>query len=99
MTEENKRAILVLAICVIGIWLLSLWMKPAQTSEPVESADDGFYAPYYWPNGINPSDGYMNGGPAFNSTVNVYAENPALGQLANQYIPIFGLVGMAGVPQ
>lgn len=97
MTEANKRALylfVTLAIVVIVLEFLSR-RKPAVLQAP---AQDDFAAPYYWPNGIYPGPYNMNGAASpFESTVNVYLDNPALAGLSNQYIPMFGFVGMTAV--
>lgn len=97
MTDANKRALwlfVLLAAVVIFLEFLAR-RKPAVLESPPQ---EDFNAPYYWPNGIYPGVQNMNGALSpFESTVNVYLENPALAGLANQYIPMFGFVGMTAV--
>lgn len=91
MTDENKKAILFIGFLVA--LLLFLTRKANQTlpaQAPEAETENAFAAPYWWPNGIYPSPTV-----SFESVVNVYADNPALGGLANQYFPLFGLVGLA----
>jgi len=94
MDEKHKKLAWFIA-GILGVAILLWWLEKrstatvTETETPPESND--FYAPYEWPNGIYPDV------QPFQSTVNVYVDNPAINTLAYQYIPTFGLVGMVGV--
>lgn len=96
MTEQNKKALwFILAILIIAYVLNRVInSRNAEYAQVVDSAPvNNFYAPYYYTvPGVDPSNT-----PGFESTVNVYVDNPALAGLDNKYIPIFGLVGMTAV--
>lgn len=97
MTDQQKHAVYFLA-GLVGIALLLRWWtnRPAPVVEEPPAND--FYAPYSWPAGGWFPGPNMNGGNVpFESVVNVYVDNPALAGIANQYIPMFGLVGMTAV--
>lgn len=97
MTEQNKRAVYLIAALVAVIIILE-WLKGRNQTVAEVAQENPFQAPYFWPNGIYPGVTNMNGGLSpFESTVNVYVDNPALAGLANQYIPMFGFVGMTAV--
>lgn len=97
MTDQNKRAVYLIAALVAVIIVLE-WLSRRNAVQVVPAENDQFTAPYFWPNGIYPGVTNMNGGISpFESTVNVYVDNPALAGLSNQYIPMFGFVGMTAV--
>lgn len=92
--EQKKLAYFLAALAIVALVLHFLYAKmQAQNTAAVTPPDnDDFYAPYYYP-----SPGNYPAVQPFESTVNVYADNPLLGTLAYQYIPIFGLVGIQSV--
>jgi len=97
MEPKTKRALWFVAALVIVALILKYFTDhksvPVQVGETEAAPDSSqFYAPYYYP-----SAGIFPDSIPFESTVSVYVENPALGLLSNQYIPIFGLVGMTAV--
>lgn len=100
MTEAHKKLIYFVAALVAIALALNYFfnkraaeMQAAADNSPVVPAPSaGFYEPYYYP-----SAGNFPASIPMESTVNVYVDNPALAGLNNQYIPIFGLVGMTAV--
>ena len=82
----------------IGLAILLYWMAARRTREKTiiaanaakENAEPDFAGTW---NYVGPPAG-------FQSTINVYADNPLAAGLAYQYMPIFGLVGFntAGFP-
>lgn len=95
MNDQQKRLVYFLAALILIAALLRYWLRiRAAQIEAAVTPPPGpdFYAPYFWPSpGIYPETA------PFESTVNVYVDNPLAGALAYQYIPVFGLVGMVGV--
>lgn len=92
MDEKKKRAmgfIVILILLALLMWWLSR-PKPAIVAPP-----QTFQDPFNWPNGIYPGGDNMWGGSPFDSTINVNVSGPGLGWLATQYMPAFGLVGVA----
>ena len=82
------------------VLLLLYFLFRPRTAQQILTADPNarFYEPYYYTNPGIPDDyDILNGGEPFVSNVTVNVSNPAFGSLNNQYIPIFGLVGMTGV--
>lgn len=94
MTDENRNALVFIAILLMIYFWIKIPSKVVQAQD--ETQTDPFLAPYYWPAAGYPADGFMNSGPAFSSTITVLAQNPLLGSLSQQYIPMFGFVGMTG---
>ena len=100
MTPENKKVLyLVSAVAAAGLFFAYFSRRSGPASAVTPAADAGFNSPYFWPTpGIYPDPSILNGSTVpFESTVNVYVENPAISQLSNQYIPMFGFVGMTAV--
>lgn len=102
MDVKNLRGVYLLAV-LVGIGFVLWWIEKrrADAVQEVTAPATGpdFAAPYYWSNpGIYDDPRILNGANApFNSVVNVYVDNPAVAGLANQYIPLFGFVGMTAV--
>lgn len=100
MTKAHKDLIYLLAALVTIATALHYFvgkktseMLAAAANVPAEPAPNaGFYEPYLYP-----SPGNYPATIPMESTVNVYVDNPALAGLNNQYIPMFGLVGMTAV--
>ena len=91
MDKNTKLGVWFFAI-QIALALVLYWMgrnaankKPEVVTPPSEP---DFYAPWNYTNPGIPPDA-----PGFQSTVNVYIDNPLAGALSYQYMPIFGLVG------
>jgi len=95
MKENQKALLFALALLLIGI-LLHRFTKSKAPEVPNEIAEDppneDFYAPYYWPTpGVYPESS------PFESTVSVFIDANPINSLSQQYIPMFGLVGMTAV--
>lgn len=100
MEAKNIYGLALLA----GLFGLALWLhsrtpepKPGDVVENV-GANDAFYAPFYQTNpGIWDNVGILNGSNVpFESTVKLEVSAPSLNSLSNQYMPMFGYVGVVG---
>lgn len=92
------------AVGVVALLLTWLFLRRPKTQvelvEDVAAAPNmQFYEPYYFTTpGIADLPGVLNGSDSpFNSQIDIYLSNPALGALANKYIPMFGFVGVTAV--
>lgn len=101
MTEQQYKTFILAAILIGIAMMISRFggkESGANIEAPPESDIDAEFAePYYWPHGIYPSYANLTGGSPFESIVNVHVDAPQFGGLAQQYIPMFGFVGMTAV--
>jgi hypothetical protein len=97
MDKRQKYSAALLLVLIAG----TAWLKlrghpslsvPASTGADAESP---FLAPYGWGTpGISDDPLTINGGPPFSSVVNVNVNPSYLGSLSQQFIPMFGFVGI-----
>ena len=95
MEKHHKRFMIFMIAFLVIAFLLWAWQRKNQAAinDVIDQPPSNeFSDPYSWPAGYVPGQT-----PAFQSTVNVYADNPLLSTLSYQYIPIFGMVGMTAV--
>lgn len=95
-----------LGVLAVGTLFLKLWGHPSMsTPNAIGSVDDAegggnpqaqFDSPYTQETtpGISDSQIILNGGAPFQSTINQQINVSAAMQLSEQYIPLFGFVGM-----
>lgn len=107
MEKREKYTSVALAVLVLLITWLK-WRGHPSVASPDEisgadepsatgggSAQQQFDAPYlYQTPGISDSPIVLNGGAPFQSTINVEVNPSYLGSLSENYIPMFGFVGM-----
>ena len=98
MDTKQKYSAGLLAILALGIAWLKWMGHPSVAVAPASNTAAGvnpFIAPYDWSTpGISDDANMLNGGPPFESTVNVSVNPSYLGTLSEQFIPLFGFVGM-----
>lgn len=90
MTDQQKLQLAGLG----GVALFAWWLfnQQGDTSISIDDLSDEelTYNPY---DQTNPGI-YDGNFPGFNSTINLELENPLLGSLSRQYIPLFGMIGV-----
>lgn len=99
MTDNQK--IIGTSILALGVLLLLKTRQYVTKQSAIQVIPNGagdqakFALPYLTTNpGIPDTQRYLNGGPTFQSMINLNL-NPALGmQLGRVYIPLFGFVGV-----
>ena len=98
MDTRQKYGAALLLVLIAGTAWLKLRGHPSVSSAPAsnESAGvDTFIAPYGWQTpGIADNPVTLNGGSPFSSVVNLTVNPSYLGSLSQQYIPMFGFVGV-----
>jgi hypothetical protein len=99
MDTKQKYSAALLAVLALGIAWLKWTGHPSVASGAATNAAAGvdpFTAPYGWSTpGISDDPNTLNGGPPFQSSVNVNVNPSYLASLSQQYIPLFGFVGLA----
>lgn len=114
MSPKEKYSAVALAVLAIGSLYLKWRGHPnmagmtlddpnaaeAASSGASSNPQDAFASPYlnYSNPGISDAPIILNGGAPFESTVNVTVNPSYLGTLSQQYIPMFGYVGIGVVP-
>ncbi len=100
---DAQKKTIIKGTIVAGI-LLVLWYVlkiGGRNPEVITSNTPGlnpFQAPFFTTNPGIPDNWSINtGGQPFNSSVNVSVNTGTINGLANQYMPMFGLVGMTAV--
>lgn len=99
MEASQKRGILVVGGLVALVAFLK-WYENRPTNQPVDTDADGsgemdYLAPYMWTNGFYPSPNVYNGSSTpFTMVVNNEIKAPALNSLNQEYVPMFGFVGV-----
>lgn len=100
---NDKQKCYVKASVIVG-GLLLLWYLLKMIGRPpaiIPSTGQGlnpFQSPYFTTNPGIPDNWSINtGGTPFNSTANITVNTGTINGLANQYMPMFGLVGMTAV--
>lgn len=100
---DNKQKTYIKAAIVVGFLLLLWYFLKAYGKPPIVIPSTGqglnpFQTPYFTTNPGIPDHWSINtGGPPFNSTANITVNTGTINGLANQYMPMFGLVGMTAV--
>jgi len=98
MNKENKLAIGLLVLILIFAFLWYRRRAPLQAAANALGVVDPFAAPYYWTTpGVPDLTQVVNGAnQPFVSVINVNANIDAYSGLNNNYIPMFGMVGVTG---
>jgi len=98
MNKSTKHTALALGALALAVWGLKMRGHPSVASVPPAGVDP-FVAPYGWQTpGIADDPVILNGGAPFQSTVNVTVNPSYLGTLSQQFIPLFGFVGLGVDP-
>lgn len=102
MDMKQKYSAGLLLILIAGTAWLKWKGHPSVTEAPATNVSAGvnpFTAPYGWQTpGIADNAATLNGGAPFQSTVNVDVNPSYLGTLSQQFIPLFGFVGLGVDP-
>lgn len=87
-----------IAVTVLVIVWLILKSRSKQTVVVGGESMSPFAAPYFYTNpGIPDNPGLLNGGPTFLAANTINVRTGVISGLSNQYMPMFGLVGMTAV--
>ena len=99
MTEGKALEYAVIGGVALLVWYFATHQQPTVTvADPTSSGND-FYAPFYSTNpGIPDIPQVLNGGNSpFNSAITVNVTSALPSGLANDYMPMFGFVGVTAV--
>lgn len=96
---DKKKETYVKAIIAVALLVL-VWLFLRSRNGPIPATPDfsmnGFQAPYFTTN-MGIPDTTVRNGPTFNAQNSITVKTGNINGLSNQYMPMFGLVGMTAV--